>query len=67
VLRCERVIRNKEHTNTEIRVRWLRSINTRLTEDKIIATLKKRDQRFTSLVKRTWETVLDKKWDLPNE
>jgi hypothetical protein len=37
-LRCERVIQRKTHTNNEATARWLRAINKRLIEDKILAT-----------------------------
>jgi len=67
VLRCERVIQEKDHTPQEIRSRWLRAINTRLTDDKITATKIKRNKGFTNLVVNTWEPVLSKERDLPNE
>ena len=38
VLRCDQVINNHTHTLSEIRARWLKVINARLTDDKIIAT-----------------------------
>ena len=45
VLRCERVIQDRSHTAGEIRLRWLRSINARLTDDKILATMIKHDEK----------------------
>jgi hypothetical protein len=42
-------------------------INKRLTEDKIIATRIKRNPKAIQQVKHTWEDVLKKGGDLPNE
>ena len=67
VLRCERVIQQKDHSENEIRNRWLSNINRRLTEDKIIATKIKRSKNTTNKVKGTWEGVLSKTWTLPDE
>jgi len=66
-LRCERVIHEKNHSNQEIRSRWLRVINERLTEDKINATRIKRNKGFTKLIVNTWEKVLTREGDLPND
>ena len=65
VLRCERAIQGKIHSETEIRERWLREINERLTTDKIMATKIKRDNGFTTLVVNTWEQALEKQRGLP--
>ena len=67
VLRCERVIQDRPHSAGEIRLRWLRSINARLTDDKILATMIKRDEKTAQKVKNTWEHVLKKQGDLPND
>ena len=67
VLRCERVIQQKNHNANEITTRWLKNINKRLTEDKIIATEIKRNRTAIRKVEATWEGVLKKIWDLPNE
>ena len=69
VLRCERVIPEppRIHTENEIKTRWLNMINTRLTNDKIIATKIKCDERTTRLVKTTWEPTLKQSLDLPND
>ena len=67
VLHYERVIQEKPHNNQEIRSRWLSMINSRLTDDKIIASKIKRNKGFTNLVINTWEKVLSKDRDLPNE
>ena len=48
-------------------LRWLNNINKRLTEDKIIATKIKRNRTTIRKVEATWEGVLKKTWDLPNE
>ena len=68
VLRCERVIQEKSHTQHEVTSRWLKAINRRLTDDKITATIiRKNDTPFTQLVEATWEDALRKISDLPNE
>jgi len=76
VLRCERVIRVNEdedgevrehiHTNEEIQTRWLKIINARLIEDKIIATRVKRDEKSLQRLKETWEPTLLRTADLPH-
>ena len=62
VLRCERVIyrRNRQHTDQEVKNRWKRVINDRLTIDRITATKIKRDKAFTRLVNATWTQPLKK-------
>ena len=67
VLRCERAIDNKTHTEMEIEKRWLRAINKRLTEDKITATRVRRDRSHIHKVKSTWEAVLKATGDLPDD
>jgi hypothetical protein len=71
VLRCERVIQdrtqNRAHTTNEIHQRWLRSINARLTEDRITATRIKRDKQSFQKIRNTWEYVLKKQEDLPQD
>jgi len=47
--------------------RWLHAINTRLTNDKIIAQKIKRNKGFTKLVENTWEKVLTNERDIPND
>ena len=72
VLRCERVIGNEEqneertHTEREIKSRWFKSINARLTEDKITATKVKRDKKSLQQVKETWGPVLERSTELPH-
>jgi hypothetical protein len=66
VLRCERVIQERPHTENEIQSRWFRAINARLIEDKITATRIKREQTYTKQVINTWETILSFNADLPN-
>jgi hypothetical protein len=58
ILRCERVIREKQHSDREIQTRWLRAINARLINDKITATKIKRESKYQHLVKTTWEPLL---------
>ena len=65
VLRCKRVIQEKTHTASEIKTRWFNNINKRLTEDRIITTVIKRDKASIHKVKSTWESVLEKTWALP--
>ena len=68
VLRCERVIQEKTHTQEETVARWYKAINRRLTDDKITATIiRKKDIPFTQLVEATWEDALRKISDLPDE
>jgi ribonuclease HI/exonuclease III len=67
VLRCERVIRKKTHQVDEIKKRWLVVINRRLTEDKIIATKIKRDKAHRLKAKNTWEAVLRKEGEIPDQ
>ena len=47
-------------------MRWRNVINTRLTNDKIIATKFKCKYKFTKLVIKTWETLLRKDGPLPH-
>ena len=63
---CERVIHRKIHNQQEIRLKWLHVINSRLTNDKITASKIKQNKGFTRLVVNTWENVLTKERDLPN-
>ncbi|KAH8978485.1 hypothetical protein EDB92DRAFT_1821511 [Lactarius akahatsu] len=65
VLRCERSIQLKTHSVQEIRNRWLRAINERLTNDKIIATRIKRNGAMMMSVDSTWKAALSREWELP--
>ncbi|KAN0109167.1 hypothetical protein V8E52_009598, partial [Russula decolorans] len=49
VLRCERMIHEDEHMDEEIKTRWRRKINERLTCDRITATKITRDKTYTNL------------------
>ena len=67
-LRCERTIREREHTEPEIRATWLKTINRRLSEDKTTATKVLRRKPYTSLVKNTWTKALQKRHsNLPDD
>ena len=68
-LRCERVIANPDHRHSEreIRSRWLRAINLRLTEDKLTATKIKRDKKTKQIVRDTWEPVLRQSLPITND
>ena len=46
--------------------RWLKVIDTQLTEDKIMATKIKRDEQSLRIVKETWGPILQRYSDLPN-
>jgi len=65
VLQCERVIREKFHSDNEISMRWRNTINTRLTCDKIIAMKIRHKNKFTNLVINTWKPLLTKEGPLP--
>ena len=65
VLRCERIIQGKTHSESEIKTRWLRKINERLTCDRITATKIIRNKTYTKLIKSTWKTTLQRQNDLP--
>jgi hypothetical protein len=58
VLRCERVIQERSHNENEIKTRWYKAINTRLTNDRITATKIKRNKKFTRTVSHTWDLIL---------
>ena len=60
VIRCERVIHDREHTMQEIEMRWKRKINERLTTDQITTTKIKGDKQNTTLTNATWEEALKK-------
>ncbi|KAI9451701.1 hypothetical protein F5148DRAFT_986420, partial [Russula earlei] len=51
-------------SKTETHTRWLCAINTRLTNNKITCNT---NQRALELVRDTWEHVLRKTMDLPND
>ena len=65
VLRCERVIQEKSLSEREIKMRWYRTINERLTIDKVTATKIKRNDNFTKLIEETWGPALSKEKDIP--
>ena len=65
VLRCERVIQEKPLTEGEIKARWYRAINNRLTIDKTTATKIVRTNRFKKLMEGTWGPALRKGQELP--
>ena len=67
VLRCERVINEQTHTIEEIRARWFKALNARLTDDKITATKIKRGKTSIQLVKSTWTKVLQKYSAIPRD
>ena len=64
-LRCERVIQEKGLSDGEIRARWHRAINERLTIDKVTATKIRCSDKFTKLIEETWGPILRKERELP--
>ena len=65
VLRCERIIQEKTHTDEEVKVRWLRKINERLTIDRIVTMKIVRNKTYTKLIKNIWKRALQRQNDLP--
>ena len=65
VLRCERIIHDRPHTDSEIKSQWLGKINERLARDKITATKIVRSKTYTNLIKNTWKHALRKNRDIP--
>ena len=67
-LRCERTIREREHTDREISAAWHKVINRRLSEDRITAIKVLRRKQYTNLVKNTWTRALQKRHrNLPDD
>ena len=60
VIRCERVIHGRNHTEQQVINRWTNKINERLTIDRITTTKIKRDPNFTKLTNATWKDALRK-------
>ena len=59
MLRCTRSINNEIHTTTNIKQRWTRIINDRITTDKIMAMkIKKGNKWFNTLIKEIWKDIL---------
>jgi hypothetical protein len=68
ILRCERTIRDKRHSEREVEASWLRTINRRLSEDKMTATKVLRKKYYINIVKNTWARALRKRHsDLPDD
>ena len=67
VLRCDRVINERSHTPGEIQSRWLRAINSRLINDKIVATKIHHGKTSLKLVKSTWAKALQKECPIPQD
>ena len=66
VLRCKRVIQEKTHSPYETEARWLKAINRRLTEDKIVVTKIKREKQYSKLIQDTWNHLLTRDSDPPH-
>jgi hypothetical protein len=60
------VIQEKHHDVREVEARWEKAINRRLSEDKITATVIKKQKQYTRLVEATWEDALRKISFLPD-
>ena len=68
VLRCERIIRERELTEPETIATWRKTINRRLSEDVTTATKVLRKTPYINLVKKTWTQALQKRHrDLPDD
>ena len=67
LLRCEQVIQDKTHHNNEIKKWWSVAINRRLMDGKIVASKIKRDRIHVQKAKYTWEKVLRREGELPNQ
>ena len=67
-LRCERTIRDKEHTEKEIESKWRKTINRRLSEDKTTATKVLRKKHYINTAQSTWAEALHTRHsDLPED
>ena len=68
LLRCERTICGREHTERAVTAAWRKTINRRLSEDKTTAIKVLRRKSYISLVKSTWEEALRKRHcNLPDD
>jgi ribonuclease HI len=68
ILRCKRTIRDKRHSEREVEASWLRTINRRLSEDKMTATKVLRKKYYINIVKNMWARALRKRHsDLPDD
>jgi hypothetical protein len=67
-LRCTRSIGGQEHSPGMIEAAWRRTINRRLSEDKILATKVLRKTPYINTVTNTWGMALLKRHhDLPDD
>jgi hypothetical protein len=57
-LRCEKVIRERTHSDDHITKRWVTAIEKRLQTDHEIASKTKRDCKTINKVKNTWCDVI---------
>ncbi|EPQ51946.1 hypothetical protein GLOTRDRAFT_17279, partial [Gloeophyllum trabeum ATCC 11539] len=55
VLRCERVIQDRNHSPSSIQSRWRNAINRRLQIDRVTASKIKRTPQAADRVKATWQ------------
>ena len=59
------MIQEKNIPNSEIRARWHRAINERLTINKVTVIKIRHSHEFTKLVEETWEPILRKEEEIP--
>ncbi|KAI0048517.1 RnaseH-domain-containing protein [Auriscalpium vulgare] len=67
VLRCERVIQEKQITTREALARWTFKINQRLITDKILSSRKRRSKKARYSTTLTWTGTLRDERDLPDD
>ncbi|KAG2738109.1 hypothetical protein P692DRAFT_20759626 [Suillus brevipes Sb2] len=65
ILRCERVIQSKAHTNQNTTTRWMHAINHRLNLDRITASKIKRDNKTEQIVNYTWKDCIQSNQPIP--
>ena len=61
VLQCDREIQGIKHLVQQIKAKWIKAINNRLTTDRITVTKIKRDEAYTKLINTMWKHALKKK------
>ncbi|TFK50775.1 hypothetical protein OE88DRAFT_1659836 [Heliocybe sulcata] len=67
VLRCERVIQDRQHSVDAIVTRWKNAINRRLDIDRTIASRIRRSPRAIKKVAQTWHGTLADEHLLPRD
>ncbi|KAI0059431.1 hypothetical protein BV25DRAFT_1860361, partial [Artomyces pyxidatus] len=67
VLRCERVISERQHTATTITTRWTTAINDRLHTDQLNASRLVRTSTAVIRAQQTWVGTLARESQLPGD